>query len=951
MLQIDEDAPPVPPLPFDHDNVRPISASSHQTDSRSSVTPVRPVPPLPVEGETIRKTEISARSNLASGPASAPLASTTGLRKPLVSRFNAGSDGKAKSATSSPRPVQGSEQSHMSQLHMASGPPSSFKPPRHETPTHQIPRSPSRPGAALSKASSILSRMSTLKPSRLRDPTKYQKLGDDTERNIPMGSVRTSQKSDPEGEESDVIPVAFDISSFEGPTHVPAHVRLPTVRQSKRRKHSYDENEQTDILESKGQLTGGIGIGMDEVVEAQIAPPRPQPPPIPQTQPSVAKRSGSRWMRRQPSTPRPVNQAAQDAADKTKQVVAVDGEIGVDITNMEGITGASTMSPDIDLIANEASKQSYYFPDDPEMPNWRPLPMRPWYLILLILIALTFGIVTEFLISKSKPPNYLMIFDRPEQINNGVWFVWKYLGEILLLSFGIMCQATDFEVRRLEPYYQMSQRTGSKAEQSLNMDYLTFWSYLIPFKAFRHRQWAVVCSSVATILASALVPVLYTAALNLEPDREERSHAPKKWVVMDDAWGRVMETTLYIIVLSIALLLYQQRRKSGLSGDLKGIAGIATMATKSHILNDFRGLDRASHRTIHKQLAHRRYILHKGSLWQGEYLTNNGAEEQEEPKSRNPHPVALHLPVGFAFMFSLIFFAILIPIIEFNDKANTVTDMAPWFLPLLATLLKLCWTNLETGVRMIEPFYHLSRRHAAPKILLLDYTGTIPGVMPIKASLNKHFILAAVGVGSLLMEVLTVCVSSFNVDGRTVLNNPKANGAGETARSYIISFVIAEMIPVILIVIGGFIYIRRRHAFLPRQPGTIASTLAFIHQSKMLWYFVPKDDDQDMGYSPIDSLGNRNNRPGALSKAKTYASMLSMSKLGPEKGVEMDVAEKAIRSLELDGKTYGLGWYNGRDGQDHLGVDEEELLANYEHGVDWSKGHLGGEAPGGWETF
>jgi hypothetical protein len=50
------------------------------------------------------------------------------------------------------------------------------------------------------------------------------------------------------------------------------------------------------------------------------------------------------------------------------------------------------------------------------------------------------------------------------------------------------------------------------------------------------------------------------------------------------------------------------RRKSGLQSDPKGIAGIAAMATKSHILADFKGLDRAPLDQIHKRLRTRRYI-------------------------------------------------------------------------------------------------------------------------------------------------------------------------------------------------------------------------------------------------------------------------------------------------------------------------------------------------------
>ena len=54
-----------------------------------------------------------------------------------------------------------------------------------------------------------------------------------------------------------------------------------------------------------------------------------------------------------------------------------------------------------------------------------------------------------------------------------------------------------------------------------------------------------------------------------------------------------MSGSLLVVAFCGAALMYAMRRKSGLLSDPKGIAGIAAMATKSHILTDFHGLDSA----------------------------------------------------------------------------------------------------------------------------------------------------------------------------------------------------------------------------------------------------------------------------------------------------------------------------------------------------------------------
>lgn len=70
--------------------------------------------------------------------------------------------------------------------------------------------------------------------------------------------------------------------------------------------------------------------------------------------------------------------------------------------------------------------------------------------------------------------------------------------------------------------------------------------------------------------------------------------------------------------------------------------------------------------------------------------------------------------------------------------------------------------------------------------------------------------------------------------------------------------------------------------------------LAFIHQSKMLYDFV---DTETMGTEAME------------------------------------------RHLRKKGKRYGLGWFRGRDGEDHCGVDEEELVSGYRHGVPYLESH------------
>jgi hypothetical protein len=547
------------------------------------------------------------------------------------------------------------------------------------------------------------------------------------------------------------------------------------------------------------------------------------------------------------------------------------------------------------------------------------------YISLLIVIALLLAALQEFLcqlsIRRSKDGEGLIKFKAPNELSITAYFTWKYAPVLTLVTYGILWQISDFEVKRLEPYYQLSKKTGAKAGESINMDYLTFLSWLVPFKALKYRQYAVIYSSLATLVSGSLVPVLQSASINMYPPKKDRKEGEFKYVRIAPVFSRCVTACLCFVAVCGVVLLFQLRRKSGLQSDPKGIAGVAAMATRSHILTDFHGLDTAPLHLIHKQLRHRRYILHKSSLWQGEYIRNS--KESVREHETDSRPLMLRRRAGIPYILFLISFFGAIPVFMFVDGANAITEKVPFLLTAIATGIKLLWGTLDCDIRMLEPFYILSNRRAPPRTLTLDYTGTMPGWLPIKALMNRHYIVSLVGFGAILTEILTVCVSSFSVDGKKFFpgrGRPDYKGddgdmkddfddrsnSDETFKSFWVSFALVLGILITLVIFACIIYLRRSHKFMPRQLGTMASVLAFIHQSKMLVSFV---DTEKMNSKQMTDY------------------------------------------LESLPKTYALGWFSGRDGEDHCGIDEEPILAPYKYGIDWTKTRVLGSHIGTWENY
>lgn len=552
---------------------------------------------------------------------------------------------------------------------------------------------------------------------------------------------------------------------------------------------------------------------------------------------------------------------------------------------------------------SEGAIKSYFFPMDPDPPNWKPVSMRSYYILMLIGVSLGLGIFQEWLcrhsIALEKDDGAILEFDEVSKVPLFTFFAWHYLPTLIFVAYGVLWSIMDFDIKRLEPYYQLSQPMGSTAAASLNLDHLTAWSYFIPFTAMKLRQWAVFFSSLGNILATSVAPSLQNPSIVLiQNSNRARSNFS---VRVSPIWSRALTSSLVVTAAFGVVLFFQLRRKSGLLSDPKGISGIAAMATKSHILADFQGLDIATRGEIHEKLQHRRFLLHKSSIWQGEW--NRATEESPESvrKSESTHPLMLRLQAGVFFISFMALCLISIPIINFTS-ARVIPNALPWLPVLAGTVIKMLWTTFESDVRLMEPFYILSKGNAPPQMsLTLDYQGTVYGWIPVKASFNGHYLVALVGVCSVLIDVLTVTVSSFSVNSAAFLHVSRDQNEVSNQDQTFVSFWVSVMLSIVILVfsitVAVVVYIRRSHPFLPREPSTIAAVLAFIFASNMLDDF-------------IDTERFTNKQMEAMLKSK----------------------------VDIDGnpKRYGLGWFKSRDGKLRCAIDEEPMRSKYAHKKPYS---------------
>jgi hypothetical protein len=587
--------------------------------------------------------------------------------------------------------------------------------------------------------------------------------------------------------------------------------------------------------------------------------------------------------------------------------------IAVDITTLSGYdaylpyVGELQSMQDVPVATANPSGdiQSYYFPHDPDQANWKPITLRLPYLLALATISISFAVIQEYLLRRSNQSNGLMRFENLNSISVPVYFLWRYFPTMVMVLYGLAYQVVDVEAKRLEPYYRLAQRGGATVAQSLNVDGTNFWTWFRPpFPGSARTRLTTVMSFIAV----AVVPIVQNASLDVVQPSSGGPFA----LHMQSGWSRSLTALFGFTGLITIVIIYPMRHSTGLISDPCGIASLLAMTTRSHILGDFLDLDvRSSDHDLGALLSGRRYVLHKGSLWQGEYARRNASVEptlRPSPEHSFTLPLSQGLPI-FVFVLSLL---PLVPIFIFTS-ANIVLQKLPFLMTTLGIAVKLCYALFDTNIRLTEPYYHLVRRNAKSNVLTIDYTGTISFALPFKALRQRHYTLALVATNSVMLEVLTVCLSSFSAKGTNFMHREATaptldilDGDAETFRSFWISLILSLTILTSLCATSIFVYMQRRDISLPRKPGSLAFVLLVCHQSQTMIDFI-----------------------------------------GTEKMSDKE-REKYLRSKDL---RYGFGWFTGRDGELHLGIDKEPLVAKYEMGGSIKQAVLQANEVVDWEDY
>ena len=174
---------------------------------------------------------------------------------------------------------------------------------------------------------------------------------------------------------------------------------------------------------------------------------------------------------------------------------------------------------------------------------WRPFTLRSPTLLLFLL--LTIGLIATIeALNHMSTRNGALSLSYILRMPGGDWefskaqiFCYRYLPQVVVVLYGIAWAAVDLDVKRLEPYFQLSKPGGASASESIFLHYPFDFLALVPITAVKrrfvfaasilvcpltaHRHWSVFTSGTALVLIFWVIAPLQSSLITIEPVVQE----------------------------------------------------------------------------------------------------------------------------------------------------------------------------------------------------------------------------------------------------------------------------------------------------------------------------------------------------------------------------------------------------------------------------------------------
>lgn len=150
-----------------------------------------------------------------------------------------------------------------------------------------------------------------------------------------------------------------------------------------------------------------------------------------------------------------------------------------------GSTDSSSDS-DSDSDSRRSSRQEKEEKDSSKK-GWKPLSMSIPILSAMIVLSLLLAATVETLVQRSAAAGGLALSPSFDDIPRYAMVGYLYGPNIVAVLYSLIWSWIDLDVKRLQPWFELSKPEGATAANSLFLDYQYDFVAWVPFKAAKRR--------------------------------------------------------------------------------------------------------------------------------------------------------------------------------------------------------------------------------------------------------------------------------------------------------------------------------------------------------------------------------------------------------------------------------------------------------------------------------
>ncbi|KAL0943769.1 uncharacterized protein CTRU02_201656 [Colletotrichum truncatum] len=149
--------------------------------------------------------------------------------------------------------------------------------------------------------------------------------------------------------------------------------------------------------------------------------------------------------------------------------------------------------------------------------GWKPLTISAPVLFSFAFISFVIAAIIEVLAQQSNKNGGLALSPTATDIPGYAKFGYLFLPTIVAVVYSLLWSWIDLDVKRIQPWLEMSRPGGATAMRSVFLDYPYDFVAFVPMRAAKRRHWAVFYSGTVMVMIFWLITPLLAAIMGSGP--------------------------------------------------------------------------------------------------------------------------------------------------------------------------------------------------------------------------------------------------------------------------------------------------------------------------------------------------------------------------------------------------------------------------------------------------